>query len=165
MKQFLTMVTVFLVTLFSAQDEQTKTTQESNYMVGLNSTSLGFTNVNKNTNVNVGITLGAFVAKDLALVVNTGYQSTHSKNFNSNDWFYGAGAKYYFESVVPFQVDWRGSTGSNINPSTSFVGTQLGYAWFPFKNFSIEPKLRYDFSTKKDYENIFSGGLDFNVFF
>lgn len=173
-KAFLTLA-VFAMGLVSAQTTQnTKptarenaklATQEGNYIVGLNTTSLGFTNVDKATNINAGVTVGAFAKDNLAIVASLGYQSLHVNSVNTNDWTYGAGVKYYVGSILPIQVDWKGSIGNNHNPSTSFVGVQGGYAWFPFSNFSIEPTVRYDFSTKSQYQDVFSGGLGFNLFF
>ena len=83
-----------------------------------------------------------------------------------NDWTYGAGVKYYVGSVVPLQVDWKGSTGSTVQPSASFVSTQIGYAWFPFRNISVEPTLRYEMSTNRsDYPNALKGMVSVNAFF
>ena len=140
-------------------------TQKGTYVLGLNGTGLGVTNVNDVTNVNVGASFGGFVADRFALLFNVGYGTTFYQGSSVNDWAYGAGAKYYLGGVMPLQVDWSGSTGNSVHPSTSFVGTQLGYAWFPFTNFSIEPAVRYDISTKDEYANVFSGRLGFNLFF
>lgn len=141
-------------------------TQEGNIMVGVNATNIGFTNVKGGaTNINAGVSVGAFAKDNLAVVANLGYATTNYNGVNTNDWFYGAGLRYYVGSVVPIQVDWKGSVGNSFHPGASFVGVQGGYAWFPFKNFSIEPTVRYDFSTKDQYENVFSGQLGFNLFF
>lgn len=149
----------------TARENAKIATQEGNYMVGVNTTSLGFTNIKDATNVNAGLTVGTFAKDNLAVIVSGGYQSQHVNGVNTNDWFYGAGVKYYLGSLIPIQVDWKGSTGNSNNPSKSYVGFQGGYAWFPFSNFSIEPAIRYDLSTKTEHEDVFSGALGFNLFF
>lgn len=171
MKKLLVMITLMIATLGFSQSTSVQNSQEAtrtgNYMVGVKTTGLGFTNVQDVTRVDVGLEGGVFVADRLALVGSTGYQSLNSKYFqDQNNWMYGLGAKYYIADMFPLQVDWNGATGNSYNPSASFVGTQLGYAWFPYKNFSIEPRLRYDFSTDRTrYENVFSGGVGFGLHF
>lgn len=152
-------------TVTTSKENAVEATKSGNKFVGLNTSSLGFTNTDGVTNTNVGLELGAFAVDNLAVVGTVGYGATTSENFNTNDWFYGAGLRYYVGSVLPLQVDWKGSTGNSFHPSTSYVGFQGGYAWFPFKNFSIEPTLRYDLSTKTEYKNTFSGKVGFNLFF
>jgi hypothetical protein len=141
-------------------------TQSGNHFVGVNTSGLGFTTVKDGaTNVNVGVNAGIFATQNVALVGKVGYGSNHYNGVNTNDWNYGAGMKVYLGSVLPIQVDWTGSKGSTVKPATSYVGTQLGYAWFPFDNFSIEPTLRYDWSLSDNYKHVFSGGLGANLFF
>lgn len=161
---------MFMTAMFMAQETNLTrakaATQEGNFVVGVNATNIGFTNVKDGaTNINAGVSVGAFAKDNLAVVANVGYATTNYNSVNTNDWFYGAGLKYYLGSVVPLQVDWKGSVGNNFHPGASFVGVQGGYAWFPFKNFSVEPTVRYDFSTKDAYQNVFSGNLGLNLFF
>lgn len=170
MKNLILVLAMAMSTMFMAQstnvEKGKQATQVGNYTVGLSSTNLGFTNVDKSTTLNVGLDAGYFVAPQLAVKASVGYTSTHFKDFNSNDWSYGVGVKYYVAGVVPVQVDWNGSTGNNFNPSSSFVGTQLGYAFYPSSSFSIEPALRYNISTDKKVDsNVFSGAVSFNLFF
>jgi hypothetical protein len=171
-KRLLLGLAMFATLMISAQEVKDtnssrakEATKEGNYIVGVSATNIGFTNVSGNTNINGGISVGAFAKDNLAVVANVGYATTNYNGVNTNDWFYGGGLRYYVASVIPVQVDWRGSTGSNFHPGASFVGVQGGYAWFPFKNFSVEPTVRYDLSTKTEYENVFSGNLGFNLFF
>lgn len=168
-KVFLGLATFATIMLSAQKTDSTnakKATQEGNIVVGINSTGLGFTNVDKATNVNAGVTVGAFAKDNLAVIASLGYQSLlQDGGKNTNDWYYGAGVKYYLSNIVPLQVDWKGSVGNNNHPSTSYVGFQGGYAWFPFSNFSVEPSIRYDISTKTEYKNVFSGGVGFNLFF
>ena len=149
----------------TAKENAKLATQEGNYTVGINTTGLGFTSVDGVTNINTGVTIGAFAKDNLAVVATVGYQSNHQNDVDTNNWFYGAGLKYYVVSRIPLQVDWRGSIGNDFHPGQSFVGFQGGYAWFPFSNFSVEPTVRYELSTKTEYENRLVGGLGFNLFF
>lgn len=168
MKKLLVVAAVIVAGMFNAQTNVEKglnATKSGNYTVGLNTTSLGYTNSDGHQAFNIGASAGAFVTDGLALVASLGYKSDHVSKNNSNDWYYGAGVKYYVGGVLPLQVDWKGSTGNSYHPSTSFVGVQGGYAWFPFNNFSVEPNVRYDFSTKDEYKDVFSAGLGFNLFF
>ena len=64
-----------------------------------------------------------------------------------------------YTNIYLVQVDFNGVDKEN------FIGTQLGYAFFPSKNFSIEPNARYDFALKNSYEDKFSLGVGFNYFF
>lgn len=173
MKKLLVMATMFATMLFSAQElketNQTRAkeaTQEGMAFVGVNATNLGFTsNLKGNSAINAGLSVGAFAKDNLAVVGNVSYATTTFNGVSVNDWFYGAGLRYYVANVLPFQVDWKGSVGNSFNPGASFVGAQLGYAWFPFKNFSVEPTVRFDKSTKDHYEDVLSGNLGFNLFF
>lgn len=172
MKKLLLGLAMFTTMLASAQEVKEtsltrakQATQEGNYMVGLSATNIGVTNINGNTNFNGGISVGAFAKDNLAVVGNVGYSTAQFDGVNTNDWFYGAGLRYYIGSVVPLQVDWKGSVGNSFHPGASFVGAQGGYAWFPFNNFSVEPTVRYDWATRPGYENVFSANLGFNLFF
>lgn len=148
-----------------SKSEAMQATQEGNIFVGVNTTGFGFTNVDGVTNTNVGINVGAFAKQNFAIVANVGYGAVTSKEFNTNDWYYGAGLRYYIVNAVPVQVDWKGSVGNNYHPTTSYIGVEGGYAWFISKRFSVEPKLRYDISTRDEYKNVFSGTIGFNTFF
>lgn len=180
MKNLVLVFAMLFATMFTAQVNQQDgvavesgltraqvATQEGNYTIGLNTSGLGFSTVKDGlTTFNAGATFGAFAAQNFAIVGQVGYGSLHYGDTNVNDWTYGAGVKYYMGSRVPLQVDWKGSTGSTVQPSASFVGTQLGYAMFPARNLSVEPTLRYDWSMNRDnYKDVFSGGVSVNVFF
>lgn len=170
-KLFTMMALVILTTLSFAQQssmlENSKiATQKGVYFVGVNSTNLGFTNVDDTTTFNVGLTGGAFATQGLAVVAKVGYSSVHLDKFevNSNQWSYGAGLRYYVSNVIPVQVDWTGTTGTGVE-NKSWVGFQGGYAFFVYPNFSIEPTVRYDLSTRSTDPNVWSGGVGFNLFF
>lgn len=141
-------------------------TQSGNYMVGVNTSGIGFSSLKDGeSTVNAGATVAAFATQNVAIIAKVGYGSNHYNGVNTNDWSYGAGMRVYLGSVLPIQVDWTGSEGNTVRPATSYVGTQLGYAWFPFSNFSIEPTLRYDWSIAKEHKHVFSGGVGANLFF
>lgn len=174
MRKLLLGMATFATLMLSAQEAEKETNrsrakeaiQEGSIMVGVNATNIGFTSVKDGaTNINAGVSVGAFAKDNLAIVANLGYSTVNYKSVNTNDWFYGAGVRYYVADVVPLQVDWKGSVGNTYHPGASFVGFQGGYAWFPFKNFSVEPTVRYDLSTKDEYQNVLSGNLGFNLFF
>lgn len=156
------MFAVAIATMFSAQSKSDSATAEGKYSIGVRATDFGFRNEAGLTNLNAGIQAAIFAKNKLALVGGVNYVSTHNRTSNVNDWFYNAGMKYYFGGFLPVQVDWNGSIGSTSN--LEFVGTQLGYAWFPSKSVSIETKVRYDFTTQ-NRNNVFSGGVDVNFFF
>lgn len=146
-------------------------TSQGTYFLGVNASNFGFENQGKLKNYNLGANFGGFVADRLALVASVGYGSEHREEVDVNKWTYLAGVKYYVMGVVPVQVDYNRlelNRSESLNPKKSFgyVGTKVGYALFPFDNFSIEPNLRYNFSLQKQYRpDVFSGGLDFNLFF
>jgi hypothetical protein len=175
MKKMILALAMTLTTVFSfAQTTEVKPTTRENAVsatssgttfVGVDASSIGFTNVDGVTNVNVGLTAGSFATQNLAVVVSTGYSTSLSDEVRTNDWYYGAGLKYYVASVLPIQVDWRGYSGNSFDTPASFVGVQGGYAWFPFRNFSIEPTVRYDVAVNDEYKNMLSGKVGFNLFF
>ena len=114
--------------------------------VGLNSTGLNFATVQDSgvKNYNVGVQAGHFVVDKLAVVAGVGYNATRVKNVGTTneDLTYLGGFKYYVENVLPVQLDYNGVDKDN------YLGTQLGYAFFPAKNFSVEPTIRYDIALK-----------------
>lgn len=140
-------------------------TNQGNSFVGIRATDLGFSNYNKVTTYGVGVQGGHFVQKNLAIVGELAYSAVSAPNYNANDWNYGAGVKYYIDNVLPVQVDWNGSTGNFSNPSKSNLGFSLGYAYFPNKQISVEPTLKYNVSLNNNYKNTFSGGIGVNYFF
>lgn len=108
----------------------------------------------------VGVQGGYFVAENLAGIAGLGYSVVKfDGDVIQEGVSYQVGAKYYINGAIPVQADFNGVEDEN------FIGTQLGYAFFPSKNFSIEPNVRYDFALKDTYNNIFSFGVGFNYFF
>ena len=140
-------------------------TQKGSTFVGVSSNSV--TGVNYSTvkdsgvkTFQMGVQGGYFVANNLAGIAGVGYQVLRANKQTVYEGVsYQVGGKYYVESKVPVQVDFNGVDKVN------FIGTQLGYAFFPSKNFSIEPNARYDFALKNSYEDKFSLGVGFNYFF
>lgn len=156
---------MFVATLAFAQtSNNVEATRTGKTYVGANTSSLGFTTVDKVTSTAVALEAGKFVADDLALVGTVGYRAINSEYVNLNQWTYGVGAKYYIASQFPVQLDYNGTVGNG--PTESYIGLQLGYAWFPWKNISIEPRLRQDFSLDRtEYSNRFSGAVGVNLHF
>lgn len=169
MKKVFLLLVLFMTMALNAQTnlENAKlATSKGNYVIGLNTTNLGFSNVqNSGTTINVGLNVGYFVDARTAIVVGGGYDAFLSSGPNSNSWTYTAGVKQYIGSVVPVQVDWNGATGNNIYPNKSAIGLQAGYGFFPTKTFSIEPAVRYNISLTDSYEDVLSGALGFHYFF
>ena len=157
-KLFFAFLMLFSVITFA------QTSQGSSF-VGIRASDLGFSNYNKVTTYGVGVQGGHFVQNNLAIVGELGYNAIHSSGYNTNDWNYAAGVKYYVDKVLPIQVDWNGSTGNFSNPTKSNLGFSLGYAVFPNKQISVEPTLKYNVSLNNNYKNTFSGGVGVNYFF
>lgn len=174
MKKVLVLFAMVFATMTFAQTNLSKAdlaTSQGTYFLGVNASNVGFENQGKLKNYNVGANFGGFVADRLALVASVGYGSEHRKGVDANKWTYLAGVKYYVMGVVPVQVDYNRlelnrSENLDLKRSFGYVGTKVGYALFPFDNFSIEPNLRYNFSLQKQYrQDVFSGGVEFNLFF
>lgn len=160
MKKLILVFAMMFSVMSFAQVEQGRT------FVGVSSNSV--TGINFSTerdsgvrNYQFGVQGGHFFANRLALVAGAGYQSTRIKDVGTVDEAisYQAGLKYYVESILPVQIDYNGIDKAN------YFGTQVGYAYFPSRNFSIEPNLRYDFGLKDDLKDRFSFGVGFNYLF
>lgn len=164
MKKLFVLAGVVLMTMFNAQAVTKPALAKDGFSVGLNSTGFGFSTVRDSgvRNTNVGFEAGWFVVDKLQAVGGLGYENTHVKNVGTVDekLTYLGGFKYYVENVFPVQLDFNGDSKGN-----EYVGTQVGYAWFPSSNFSVEPRLRYDFATERGNKDVFSAGLGFNYFF
>ena len=179
MKKLVLVFAMIFATMTFAQTNLSKAdvaTSKGTYFLGVNASNVGFENLDssqkKLKKYNVGANFGGFVADRLALVASVGYGSEHrEEEVDVNKWTYLAGVKYYVMGVVPVQVDYNRlelnrSENPDLKRSFGYVGTKVGYALFPFDNFSIEPNLKYNWSTEKHiYPNVFSGGLNFNLFF
>lgn len=112
-------------------------------------------------NYQVGLEGGHFLVNKLAVVAGAGYNVTRVKDVGTTDEAisYKAGFKYYVENVLPVQVDYNGV--DNLN----YVGTELGWAFKLANNFTLEPKVRYDFALKNEEKDRFTAGFGFNYFF
>lgn len=165
MRKLIGMMMLFIATLAFAQtsrDNAVQATQKGTTMIGLTTSNLGFVAVEgQPTLTSLGLEAGQFIDQNFALVGKVGFLNLAGENA----WTYGAGGKYYIDSQFPVQLDWNGSTVSTTKASTAYLGLQLGYAWAPFKNLTVEPRLRYDISARKADANVFSGGVGVNVHF
>lgn len=160
MKKILAIVCMFVATLTFAQ------TQAGQSFVGVRATNLGFSTTDGQTSVAVGADVGHFVANNLAVVGNVGFQIADTRNSETSGFAYGAGLKYYLGGVVPVQVDWNGTAvGGDNRVYRSNVGTSLGYAFFLTPKVSLEPTLRYNISLNDNQKNTFSGNFGVNYFF
>ena len=160
MKKVLFLFMLMLTTLSFAQ------TEKGNSFIGVSSNSLTglqySTQVDsKVKNYGFGVQGGHFVAEDLAVIAGAGYNATRivDRGTVAESYSYQAGLKYYLLKQIPVQVDYNGVDSSD------YLGTQAGYAFFPSKNFSIEPHVRYDFGLKERVDDRFSFGFGFNYFF
>ena len=108
-----------------------------------------------------GLQGGHFVVDNLAVIAGASYNATRivDHGTTSENYGYQVGLKYYLLKQIPVQVDYNGVDSSD------YLGTQAGYAFFPSKNFSSEPHVRYDFGLKERVDDRFSFGFGFNYFF
>lgn len=149
---------IFSVMVFSQTEKGSKFVGVStNALTGINYSTVEDSGVKV---FQIGAQGGYFLENNLAAVAGLGYNSKRvNKSTASEDFSYLVGAKYFIQSVLPVQVDYNG-VGSE-----DYIGTQLGYAFFPSENFSVEPNARYNFALKDNYKNIFSLGIGFNYHF
>lgn len=158
---FLMIAMLFIATSGYAQSTNNfDATRTGKSFVGINTSNLGFQTVDKVTSAQGALEVGTFVADNFALVGSVGLASKESEKLS---WTYSGGAKYYIASKFPLQFDYNGFVNS-MNKE-AFVGLQLGYAWMPWKNISIEPRVRQDWALGKLEPNKFSGGVGVNLHF
>lgn len=162
MKKVLGMVTIMMGSLMFAQEATNQVESpfvKNNIFVGAGTSGIGFdtTDGSKSTNWSVGIQGGYFIQDRLALVAGTSFEhkAKHVELFS-----YNAGVKYYIEDLVPVQVDYSGDDAGR-----DYLGAQVGYAFRPSNNFTIEPNLKYNVNLNKGGKNFTSGGVEFNYFF
>lgn len=120
-------------------------------------TSFRLISYDGNTEFAFGAEAGYFIKDDLALKVGLGYDDANSA------FTYKVGAKYYFLSSIPVQLDIAGASIKDNTENPLWLGAQAGYAIFLNENVSIEPGVRYNYSLNQNYADI--GVLEFNIGF
>ncbi len=112
---------------------------------------------------------GYFIADNFAIKAGLGFSTYDADNdaVDTNAFSYMLGSKYYIKSMIPVQLDFRGSTIKDAEENPLWIGLQGGYAVFLNDFMSIEPGLRYDFSLNEDaYDGgMFSFRVGFAAFF
>ena len=79
---------------------------------------------------------------------------------------YKIGAKYYFKGLIPVELSYNGIGFGDADLNPTYVGTQIGYALFLGKNVSIEPGIRYNLATHKQfYDNALQLNIGFALHF
>jgi hypothetical protein len=134
---------------------------EANTGFGANvgSTALYFSSSDGITAFNIGAEGGYFIKDNLALKLGLGYGEIDGAG---EPIAYKIGAKYYFKSMIPIELSYNGVGFGDANANPAFVGAQVGYALFLGKNVSIEPGIRYNMATHKQY---YDNSLQFNIGF
>jgi hypothetical protein len=125
------------------------------------STSLYFTSSDGVTSYNIGAEGGYFIKDNLALKIGLGYGDNGIKG-QETPIAYKIGAKYYFKSMIPIEISYNGVGIGQADANPTYVGLQAGYAVFLGKNVSIEPGIRYNLATHKQY---YDNSLQFNIGF
>ncbi|MBP2284319.1 hypothetical protein H4V97_002637 [Flavobacterium sp. CG_23.5] len=125
------------------------------------STSLYLTSSDGVTAYNIGVEGGYFIKNNLALKLGLGYGDNGIAGENEPI-AYKIGAKYYFKSMIPVELSYNGVGFGNADANPTYVGAQVGYALFLGKNVSIEPGIRYNMATHKQY---YDNSLQFNIGF
>lgn len=169
MKKLFLAIMVAMSTVTFAQ------TQKGNYLIETETTfnqqdvntGIGYYSTkNGDKKLNVGVSGGYFVAKNLALKAGVGYGTTiYDSNTLSSVWSYRAGAEYYINGLVPVQVTWSGASVKNLKYDPSYISTQVGYAWFVNKNLLVKPFVRYDIALTNHYNDGFGVGVGFGYIF
>jgi hypothetical protein len=113
------------------------------------------------TSYNIGAEGGYFLKDKLALKLGLGYGNTGIKG-QETPIAYKIGAKYYFKSMIPIELSYNGVGFGEADANPTYVGAQVGYALFLSKNVSIEPGIRYNLATHKQY---YDNSLQFNIGF
>lgn len=134
---------------------------EANTGFGRNvgNTSLYFSSANGVTAFNVGAEGGYFIKNNLALKLGLGYGEIDGIG---DPIAYKIGAKYYVKSVIPIELSYNGVGFGEADANPTYVGIQGGYALFLGKNISIEPGLRYNMATHRQY---YDSSLQFTIGF
>lgn len=125
------------------------------------SSSLYFNSSEGVTAYNIGAEGGYFIKDNLALKLGLGYGDNGIKG-QETPIAYKIGAKYYFKSMIPIELSYNGVGFGDADANPTYVGLQAGYALFLGKNVSIEPGIRYNMATHKQY---YDNSVQFNIGF
>ena len=104
---------------------------------------------------------GVFIKNNLALKLGLGYGDSGIKG-EETPIAYKIGAKYYFKSMIPIELSYNGVGIGDKDANPTYLGLQAGYALFLGKNVSIEPGIRYNMATHKQY---YDNNFQFNIGF
>jgi hypothetical protein len=124
-------------------------------------TSLSLTTSNGVTSYNIGAEGGYFIKNNLAIKLGLGYGDDGIQG-HETPIAYKIGAKYYIKSMIPVELSYNGVGFGEADLNPTYLGLQAGYALFLGKNVSIEPGVRYNFATHKQY---YDNNLQFNIGF
>jgi hypothetical protein len=129
------------------------------------STSFSLTSSDGVTAYNIGAEGGYFIKDNLAIKLGLGYGDTGIKG-SETPIAYKIGAKYYLKSMIPIELSYNGVGIGQADANPTYVGLQAGYALFLGKNVSIEPGIRYNMATHKQYyDNNFQLNIGFALHF
>ncbi len=167
-KIILTAAAVFAISFANAQEAKSSGGQTSkgkflieantgNAMLG--NTGFYLTSSDGQTNYNIGLDGGYFVADNFAVKAGLGYGDNSVVTTLS----YRLGAKYYVNSMIPITLDLTGASTKDAIENPLWLGIGGGYAIFLGENVSIEPGLRYNLSLNDKFTD--KGILQFNVGF
>ena len=134
---------------------------EANTGFGRNvgTTAMYFSSSDGITSYNIGAEGGYFIKDNLALKLGLGYGEIDG---NGEPIAYKIGAKYYLKTMIPIELSYNGVGFGSADANPTYVGTQIGYALFLGKNISIEPGIRYNIATHKQY---YDNSLQLNIGF
>ncbi|MCB9202133.1 MAG: outer membrane beta-barrel protein [Flavobacteriales bacterium] len=172
MKKTLTFTMVLLSLVVFGQSQVKK----GNFLIEANlgtsqtgNTNFFLTTSNEHTAWGIGLDGGYFIIDRLALKAGFGYSSDEDHGVAKDRFAYKIGAKYYIIDKIPVGLDFTGESkddGGNTSDTASWIGIQGGYAWFVSKHISVEPTLRYNFTTDDQKADSFLGlHVGFSLFF
>jgi hypothetical protein len=175
-KVILTAAAVFAFGFANAQDKNGGQTSEGKWLIEANTgfgaahsanTGFQFASSDGSTAYNLGAEAGYFIIDNLALKAGLGFGGVKPDGGDSVTSFsYKIGAKYYVIDKIPVQVDYSGASVKGADENPSYVGFQAGYALFLGENVSIEPGIRYNVSTNKDFnKDVFQLNIGFALHF
>ena len=134
-----------------------------NAMIG--STGFSLASFDGESEYNIGLDGGYFIADDFALKAGLGYGG--ESEFDSSVFSYRLGAKYYVESMIPVTLDLTGASIKDASENPMWLGIGAGYAIFLGENVSLEPGLRYNLSLNEDFtdKGVFQLNIGFALHF
>lgn len=127
----------------------------------LGSTGFSFASSDGESQYNIGLDGGYFIADNIALKAGLGYGGNSIDDTTILS--YRLGAKYYAMSKIPVTLDLTGASIKDADENPMWLGIGAGYAWFLGQNVSVEPGLRYNHSLNENFTD--KGVFQFNVGF